>query len=112
VPDVLLDPDGRVFVDYLENTVMIAGGDDRPFVEFLEQRIQIIARLDEFKRNPYVRSKYEWAARYHNHFCDRHKGFCDESLRIPESLLEQSPEPWIALPKPTSTEQSDPPFRT
>src|SRR5690606_34730678 len=74
IPKVVLqDSDGSVFLDYLENTIMIAFPDDCPFKEFLrEHKFQIEKALKEFTSVPGIRRKYVWTAEYHNAFCLRY----------------------------------------
>ena len=102
--DVLVDSDQRVFIDYLENTVMIAYPDDRPFTEFLEgHKAAVMANLKKFAEKPYIRAKYEWAATYHNTFCDNHTDLFGDDHKIPHTLLASRPRFWI--PNPSETEQ-------
>ena len=88
VPGVLLDSDGRVFIDYLEQTVMIAYPDDRPFTEFLEgHKTAVIGMIKKFMSNPYVRAKYDWAAIYHNAFCEKYPELFGEEDKIGSSTI-------------------------
>ncbi len=70
---LLRDFDDRLFVDYLGQTIFIAGGEIGPFRAELEMhRDRVAAKLTAFKHKSTIWSKYEWAARYHNFFCDLH----------------------------------------
>jgi hypothetical protein len=94
-PELLVDSDRRVFIDYLDSTVMIAYPDDRPFTEFLEgHKTAVIAKLEEFRRNPYIRAKYEWAAIYHNAFCNAHPDLFGNDEKISSALLAPIPGAW------------------
>lgn len=96
VPDVLIDSDNRVFVDYLENNVMIAFPDDGPFFDWLEDhKCAVVAKLKEFGTIPRIRQKYEWVAAYHNAFCDTYPEHFDESHKVPISVLYPKPAPWM-----------------
>lgn len=67
--DLLEDADGTIFLNYLEQA-FVAFPDGGIFFEFIKgHRDIIVAGLKEFKSNPGARSKYEWAARYHNFVC-------------------------------------------
>lgn len=99
VTDLLIDSDQRVFVDYLENTVMIAYPDDRPFTEFLEgHKKSVVAKLQEFANRPYIRAKYDWAATYHNSFCDTYPELIDKKHKISSTLMTPVPKAWTPLP--------------
>jgi hypothetical protein len=102
IPDVLVDSDRRIFIDYLETTVMIAYPDDRPFTEFLEgHKASVMANLEKFAEKPYIRAKYEWAAIYHNTFCDNHPDLFGDDDKIPHTLLASKPRFWIPNPSET-----------
>jgi hypothetical protein len=104
VSDVLVDSDQRIFIDFLESTVMIAYPDDRPFTEFLEgHKAAVMANLKKFADKPYIRAKYEWAATYHNTFCDNHPDLFGDDDKIPHTLLASRPRFWI--PNPSETKE-------
>ncbi len=74
--DLLEDPDGTVFLNYL-NAAFEAFPDGGVFFEVIERHRDAVRKnLSRFKGDPGVRSKFEWAARYHNFVCrdfmDRH----------------------------------------
>jgi hypothetical protein len=99
VLNLLIGSDRHVFIDYLDATVMIAQPGGPLFTEFLEEhKTTVIAKLEEFANKPYIRAKYEWAAVYHNAFCDSHPSLFEESDKIPHTLLAQPPQPWLARP--------------
>lgn len=96
VSGVLKDSDQRVFIDYLKETVMIAYPDAGPFTEFLEKHKEAVsAKLIEFSEQPYIKTKYEWAANYHNGFCNNYPEEFDDSHKISQKLLATPPQPWI-----------------
>jgi hypothetical protein len=100
-PDVLIDSDGRVFIDYLNETVMIAYPDFGPYTEFLEgHKNAVVAKLKEFSNKPRIRAKYEWTATYHNAFCSSYPDLFDESHRVPATLLAHPPEAWVVAAQP------------
>jgi len=67
--DILSDSDGTIFLNYLEEAFAVYP-DGGIFFEVIKgHRNTIIEGLKEYKGNPGVRSKYEWAARYHNFVC-------------------------------------------
>jgi hypothetical protein len=99
VLNVLIDSDRRVFIDYLNASVMIAQPGGPVFTEFLEgHKTTIVAKLEQFTNKPYIRAKYEWAAIYHNAFCESHPTLFDENDRISCALLAPPPQAWIARP--------------
>ena len=75
---------------------MIAYPDDRPFTEFTDgHRITIVENLKKFKNNLRIRAKYEWAAVYHNSFCDKFPDIFNDDDKIPIDLLANVPREWI-----------------
>ena len=67
--DTLEDSDGTIFLNYLEEA-FLAYPDGGIFFEVIERhKNTIIEGLKAFKGTPGIRSKYEWAARYHNFVC-------------------------------------------
>jgi hypothetical protein len=96
ISDLLVDSDNMVFIDYLEATVMIAYPDDRPFTEFLDgNKACIENNLKRFHDAPYIRAKYEWAAVYHNSFCEKYPDLFDDSNKIALKDFVPLPKPWI-----------------
>lgn len=65
----LRDADNRLFVNYLE-----AATHNEQLMENLitQHRNQVTSKLEEFKADAKIWSKYRWVAEYHNSFCDRH----------------------------------------
>ena len=95
LPDLLIDSDEQVFVDFLDATVMIAYPDGRPFTEFLEgHKNCVLQKLKEFSNKPYIRVKYEWAANYHNLFCDKNPVAIESDFKIPTESLVRPMHPW------------------
>jgi len=67
--DLLQNPDGTIFLNYLDEA-FVAFPDAGIFFEiFKEHKTTIIKGLKEYKSKPDIRAKYEWAARYHNFIC-------------------------------------------
>lgn len=96
IHDLLIDSDDKVFIDYLDATVMIAYPDDRPFTEFTDgHKSTIVDNLKKFKYRPHIRAKYEWAAVYHNSFCDKFPDVFNDDDKIPLDLLANVPGEWI-----------------
>jgi hypothetical protein len=66
---LLQDADGAVFINYLDEA-FAALPDGGIFFDLIAgHRQNIINGLKEYKGFPGIRSKYEWAARYHNFVC-------------------------------------------
>ena len=84
--------DGQMFVDYLEETVLVAEEEAGPFTEtLLEHKERVEGRLETHRSEPRIWSKYEWVARYHNFFCQRYPQYFDEELLISPSSISRSP---------------------
>jgi hypothetical protein len=67
--DLLEDADGTIFLNYL-GEAFYAFPDGGIFFELIEgHRQNIVSGLKDYKGNPGVRAKFEWAARYHNFIC-------------------------------------------
>lgn len=67
---LLVDGDGRVFVDYLD---ALTDSPDAKQVRagVAKHRDQVEAALVKFNEPGRIREKYRWAAEYHNYVCDR-----------------------------------------
>lgn len=67
--DLLEDADGTIFLNYL-GEAFCAFPDAGIFFDVIKgHRQNIVKGLKEYRGNPGVRAKYEWAARYHNFIC-------------------------------------------
>jgi hypothetical protein len=92
---LLRDADGSLFVNYLDQTVLMAVNEAGPFLEELTMhRDRVTEKLQRYRGDPRVWSKYEWAARYHNFFCDSHQYF-DKSHKVSRDALQATPRPII-----------------
>lgn len=95
VPGVLMDYDGLPFVDYLGGAAVDTNTHDYIDLDCLAQhKFQIESKLQEFQANPRVREKYEWAAHYHNTFCDLHPSYIKSHQKIDSQALMPHPRPW------------------
>jgi hypothetical protein len=67
--DLLEDADGTIFLNYL-NAAFVVFPDGGVIFDVIKQhRDSVRANLARFRGVPGIRSKYEWAARYHNFVC-------------------------------------------
>ncbi len=67
--DLLEDADGTIFLNYLGEAFSVFP-DGGIFFELIEgHQKNIIKGLEDYKGDPGVRAKFEWAARYHNFIC-------------------------------------------
>lgn len=67
---LLEDSDGTIFINYLQEA-FIAFPDAGIFFKCFEGHKKTIIRgLKKYSSHPGIRSKYEWAARYHNYVCN------------------------------------------
>ena len=83
------DSDGQAFVSYLEHLAPAPYEGGFGLDELKTHRDVVVGRLRSFGDQPILWAKYEWVARYHNHFCERYADLCDESHRIPLDALER-----------------------
>ncbi len=91
---LIRDPDDVAYIDYLDQTILLAEDEMGPaFSELSEHRDRVSERLAKFQHAPLIRPKYEWAARYHNHFCAAHS-YSSEYLIDPK-YLDYAPRPFI-----------------
>ncbi len=89
---LLQDADGTVFLNYL-NLWFLGIPDDGVIFELVEKhRETILAGLKKYAGRPGIRSKYEWAARYHNFIC----GEFAERHPIP-SAWDEGDELWALV---------------
>lgn len=80
--DLLIDSDGNWFINYLEASIIDYS--EESYVEAIEclkkHKMIVENKLDCYKNNSKIFSKFLWVANYHNYFCSyRFKGF-DELL--------------------------------
>jgi len=88
---LLVDADDQPYINYLE-TVLIAVDECGPFYDELSaHKHQVELRLEQFKANPAVWSKYAWVARYHNYFCSQYPSLFNETHRIEPGLFSAEP---------------------
>jgi len=67
--DLLEDADGTIFLNYL-GEAFCAYPEGGIFFDLIKgHQRNIVKGLKEYRGNPGVRAKYEWAARYHNFVC-------------------------------------------
>lgn len=95
---LLKDPDGQLFVNYLGCTF-----DDDPenprFDELKLHKDAVETKLDEYRNQPPLWSKYAWVANYHNFICQEQGGRFLEfrivpgKLRSHPSRIYLSPDP-------------------
>jgi hypothetical protein len=92
--DLLMDADGGVFLNYL-NLWFSAIPDYGVFFDLVEKHRETIrAGLKQYAGRPGIRSKYEWAARYHNFVCH------DFAERHPmPSAFDEGDELWALVAK-------------
>lgn len=83
------DSDGQPFVSYLEHIAPAPYEGGFGLYELAMHRDVVIERLRRFQAQPILWAKYEWVARYHNHFCERYANLCDDSLMVPLDFLRR-----------------------
>lgn len=88
--ELLIDTDGNLFVSYL-NTAFVGYPEGGIFMDLIEgHKVMIETGIKENSSNLGVWSKYVWAARYHNFFCNE---FIDGRTysAVPEEYLSAFP---------------------
>ena len=83
------DSDGQPFVSYLEHLAPAPADGGFAFDELATHRDIVIDRLRQFRRRPILWAKYEWVARYHNHFCERYEDMCGGRYHVPLDTLQR-----------------------
>lgn len=92
VQNILQDTDGQWFLNYLD-CVLLAAQEQGPFYEeFLEHKKAVETKLERFKNEPTIWSKYAWVAGYHNFFCDLHDDYFDGGYKIDVDLFRTTPK--------------------
>lgn len=87
VRDLLIDSDGRWFLNYL-NVILVLEDDSGPFYEELRRHRQAVeTQLSKYKDTPAILAKYAWVAKYHNYFCDLHSRFFADEYKIETDLF-------------------------
>lgn len=86
------DSDGKLFVNYLDTTVLVAEDDNGPFYDDLLKHKEVVERaLAKHKSNPMIWIKYAWAANYHNYFCEQHPNYFNGEHMIDQSRIRLVP---------------------
>ena len=74
LPELLKDDDGEYFIDYMK--LLGHKECDLNQDEFIEKHKQLILQLmDKYGDDSNILKKYLWAAKYHNHHCQRNSIF-------------------------------------
>ena len=91
VRDLLIDSDGRWFLNYL-NVILVLEDDSGPFYEELTRHKQAVeTQLAKYKSAPAIFAKYAWVAGYHNFFCDLHSQYFADEYKIETDLFRAAP---------------------
>lgn len=86
--EVCRDYDGKIFVDYLDNTILIAEDENGPFCEeFMKHKQAVEHALAKYKGDPVKWSKYAWVANYHNYFCEQYPQYFGSDYMIRATRL-------------------------
>lgn len=89
--DILQDSDGQWFLNYLD-CILIAVNEQGPFYgEFLNHKTIVEQKLQQYRGNPSIWSKYAWVAGYHNYFSDLHSEHFNDDYKINVELFRASP---------------------
>jgi hypothetical protein len=87
--DVLVNSDGRFFINYLAECILDTGDSyDVSWSALKQHKRQVESALNKYRHLPAIFSKFSWLAAYHNYFCEgvsAYPGFT-ESVRISKKL--------------------------
>lgn len=86
---LLINADGRYFINYLDECVIVTNDDDVLDTESLDlHKQQIEQALTSYANNIPVFAKFSWLSAYHNYFCDSVSNFegYTESLKVSTEL--------------------------
>ena len=89
---LLEDPDGQWFLNYLDQVVYPGDGNVPEYARLSQHKTSIESCLSKYKNEPRKFSKYEWAAGYHNHFCNIHKVHFDKNFKIETDTFRANPK--------------------
>ncbi len=84
---LLEDLDGQFFVSYLMPRALLGKNGKT----FLTHKTIVESNLQRFRTEPYIWSKYAWAAEYHNHMCSKYLPRRRKE-RIAPAILSRSPQ--------------------
>lgn len=88
---ILLDSDGQFFLNY-SHSIFIATPERDPYYDELVAHKKVIEKkLQDFRDQPLLWSKYSWAANYHNYFCDLHDDWILEEIKVDLSKYQMQP---------------------
>lgn len=89
VRDILVNADGRYFINYLSECILQTDEGEEVARDSLKQhKGQIESALAQYVGQPAVFAKFSWLAAYHNYFCDSvssYPGYSDE-LKVSNEL--------------------------
>ncbi|MCY4487135.1 MAG: hypothetical protein OXF11_08480 [Deltaproteobacteria bacterium] len=89
--DLLIDSDGRWFVNYL-NAILVLEDYSGPFdYELTRHKQAVETQLAKYKGTPTIFAKYAWVAGYHNYFCDLHSHYFTDEYKIETDLFRSAP---------------------
>lgn len=90
--DLLIDSDGRWFLNYL-NAILALEYASGPFFEELTRHKQAVeTQLTKYNGDPAIFAKYAWVAGYHNFFCDLHCRHFSDEYKIDTDLFRAAPK--------------------
>jgi hypothetical protein len=96
--NVLVDPDGLAYINYLEG--LIYEEDDQELVDWIganKHKLNIEAGLRKYYSDSRIWPKYYWLANYHNYFCEMHRGYdgYNGSFLVEAELSKRYPVPLL-----------------
>ena len=89
--DLLIDSDGRWFLNYLNVILVLADYSDPFYYELTRHKQAVETQLAKYKGTPTIFAKYAWVAGYHNYFCDLHSHYFTDEYKIETDLFRAPP---------------------
>jgi hypothetical protein len=85
---VLVNSDGRFFINYLSECYLEDGYEEINWNALRVHKERVEAALTEYSAAPTIFAKFSWLSAYHNHFCDSVKTYpgYDPNLKISSNL--------------------------
>lgn len=96
--NVLIDPDGQAYINYLEGLVHEENNEETvDWANAKIHKLNIELKLKEYYSDAIIWPKYYWLANYHNYFCEkysRYKGF-EQACLVEAELSKRHPIPLL-----------------
>ena len=95
--DILVDTDGKGYINYLENLVWHDDTENVDIARLIKHKEQVMAAATKYIKDQKIWSKYYWLCIYHNYFCNtvqNHRYFTNNAY-IPDNFFRREPSKLI-----------------